>query len=77
MLFPLVESSLPEETLRIYGNEQGPNKLTPHSDASVVNVATYVAKDRLTSLMIFLGREVESKKRIQMAKTCFEINDFR
>jgi len=51
-------------------------QLTPHSDASVVNVTTDVAKNRLTSLMTFLRREVESEKHIQMAKTCFESNDF-
>ena len=72
MLLPLVESSLPEETLRTWQRTR--IQLIPHSDASVVNVT---AKDHLISLMTFLGREVESEERIQMAKTCFESNDFQ
>ncbi|KYN29992.1 hypothetical protein ALC57_00552 [Trachymyrmex cornetzi] len=67
MLFPLVESSLPEETLRTW--QRTMTQFTPQSDTPSVNVT---AKDRLTSLMTFLGREVESEERIQMAKACFE-----
>ncbi|XP_011687757.1 PREDICTED: uncharacterized protein LOC105449965 [Wasmannia auropunctata] len=66
MLFPLIESSLPEETLRTW--QRTMTQLITHADTSVVNLT---AKDRLTSLMTFLGRQVESEERIQMAKTCF------
>ncbi|XP_012232191.2 uncharacterized protein [Linepithema humile] len=47
-------------------------QLALQTDAFVANLT---AKDRLTNLMVFLGREVESEERIQMAKTCFESND--
>lgn len=74
MLLPLVESSLPEEILRTWQRTR--IQLIPHSDASVTVVIT-TAKDRLISLMTFLGREVENEEHIQMAKTCFESNDFQ
>ena len=74
MLLPLVESSLPEETLRTWQRTRA--QLIPHSDASVTVVIT-TAKDRLINLMTFLGREVENEEHIQMAKTCFESNDFQ
>lgn len=65
MLFPLVESSLPEDILRIWQRTM-----------SSVNVSVNVtAKDRLTHLMTFLGKEVESEERIHMAKTCFDASD--
>ena len=74
MLLPLVESSLPEEILRTWQRTR--IQLISHSDASVTVVIT-TAKDRLISLMAFLGREVENEEHIQMAKTCFESNDFQ
>ena len=74
MLLPLVEFSLPEEILRTW--QRTKIQLIPHSDASVTVVIT-TAKDRLISLMTFLGREVENEEHIQMAKTCFESNDFQ
>lgn len=66
-LFPLVESSLPEETLRMW--QRTMTQLTTQADVPNVNLT---AKDRLTNLMVFLGREVESEERILMAKTCFD-----
>jgi len=65
MLFPLVESSLPEETLRIWQRTMTP--VTRQADETVVNLT---AKDRLINLMTFLGREVENEERIQMAMFC-------
>jgi len=70
MLFPLVESSLPEETLRIWQRTMTP--VTRQADETVVNLT---AKDRLINLMTFLGREVENEERIQMAKACFADDD--
>ncbi|XP_025154441.1 uncharacterized protein LOC112588490 [Harpegnathos saltator] len=67
MLFPLVESSLPEEVLRTWQRTA-----TISADVPTVSIT---AKDRLTHLMTFLGKEVESEERIHMAKTCFDIND--
>lgn len=66
MLFPLVESALPEETLRTWQRA-----MTTSMDIS----ANITAKDRLTHLMIFLGKEVESEERIHLAKTCFDTSD--
>ncbi|KYN07072.1 hypothetical protein ALC62_01968 [Cyphomyrmex costatus] len=66
MLFPLVESSLPEEILRTW------QRAMATMDVSITNVT---AKDRLMHLMAFLDKEVESEERIHMAKTCFETND--
>lgn len=57
MLFPLVESSLPEELLRTW------QRYLTQADT-----ATNTAKDRLDHLMSFLGKEVESEERILMAK---------
>ncbi|KMQ84903.1 hypothetical protein RF55_16915 [Lasius niger] len=67
MLFSLVESSLPEETLRTWQRAMITSANVSNTDIT--------AKDRLTHLMIFLGKEVESEKRIHMAKTCFDTND--
>ncbi|XP_018403172.1 PREDICTED: uncharacterized protein LOC108780082 [Cyphomyrmex costatus] len=66
MLFPLVESSLPEEILRTW------QRAMATMNVSITNVT---AKDRLMHLMAFLGKEVESEEHIHMAKTCFETND--
>lgn len=70
MLFPLIESSLPEETLRTWQRTMITS--APQADASTTN---RTAKDRLTNLMSFLEREVENEERILMAKTCFESSD--
>ncbi|XP_011858115.1 PREDICTED: uncharacterized protein LOC105555693, partial [Vollenhovia emeryi] len=64
MLFPLVESLLPEEILKTWQRA-----LTVSADAPTT------AKDRLIHLMAFLGKEVESEERIRMAKTCFDTSD--
>jgi len=70
MLFPLVESALPEETLRTW--QRVMTSSTLQTDTSSIN---RTAKDRLINLMSFLGREVENEERILMAKTCFESSD--
>jgi len=72
MLFPLVESSLPEETLRIW--QRTMTQLTPQADISVTG---FSAKDRLVNVMTFLGRKVENEERIRMARTCFENSDIQ
>lgn len=65
MLFPLVESALPEDLLRTWQRY-----LT--SAITQTEATTVTAQDRLTNLMTFLGKKVESEERIQMARTCFE-----
>jgi len=66
MLFPSVESSLPEEILRTW------QRAMTAMDVSATNVT---AKNHLMHLMAFLEKEVENEERIQMAKTCFEATD--
>ena len=56
--FPLVESSLLEETLRVWQRQAESKK----SDS----------KERLTGLMKFLEGKVESEERVSMAVNCFE-----
>lgn len=65
MLFPLVESSLPEEILRTWQRAMATSSIS----------ANITVKDCLTHLMSFLGKEVENEERIHMAKTCFDTND--
>ena len=64
MLFPLVESSLPEELLRAW------QRSTSVSNGNAENAA----KDRLTRLIDFLRSEVENEQRISMAMNGFSLN---
>jgi len=64
MLFPLIESSLPEEILRTW------QRAMVTMNVSATNVT---AKNRPMHLMAFL--EKESEERIHTAKTCFEATD--
>jgi hypothetical protein len=57
MLFPLVESALPEETLRAWER--------------VRTVSVTANEERLKKLMSFLRAEVDSETRIKLAKTGF------
>lgn len=60
MLYPLVESSLPEEVLRAW-------QRTPAASSAKDS------KSRLTQLMEFLGSEVENEERIRMAIAGFSL----
>ncbi|XP_071653126.1 uncharacterized protein [Temnothorax longispinosus] len=62
MLYPLVESSLPEDLLRIW--ERNPK---------AINATT--SKQRLEELMLFLQAEVLSEERIAMAVSGFGLNE--
>lgn len=62
MLYPLVESCLPEELLRVW-------------QRSSSFVSTVDGKDRLESIMKFLKLEVESEERINLALAGFGIQD--
>jgi len=61
MLFPLVESSLPEELLRAW----------QRSSSGTNN--TEISKDRLTLLIEFLRAEIESEEKISMAVRDFDL----
>ncbi|XP_011155515.1 uncharacterized protein LOC105192928 [Solenopsis invicta] len=62
MLYPLVESSLPEDLLRVWQR---------NSKA----VGSTTSKQRLDELMSFLNTEVMSEERIAMAMNGFGINE--
>ena len=62
MLFPLVESSLPEDILRAWQRA-----------SNTVNTAD--SKDRLTKLLAFLRSEVENEERISMAVLGFSLSN--
>ncbi|UYV65893.1 hypothetical protein LAZ67_3005829, partial [Cordylochernes scorpioides] len=61
MLYPLVESALPEDTLRVWERSQ--------YTASGIGV-----QDKSTQLMAFLKTEVKGESRVNMAKAAFKID---
>ncbi|XP_015119546.1 uncharacterized protein LOC107042857 [Diachasma alloeum] len=62
MLYPLVESSLPEEMLRVWQRQVS----TPATNGSSGSTSI-TRQDRLTRLMEFLEAEVENEERIAIA----------
>jgi len=71
MLYPLVESSLPEELLRTWQRNQG----TPFASQYMGEPPS--GEDRLTRLMKFLQSEVENEERITIAVSDFDINEWK
>ncbi|CAG7659330.1 unnamed protein product, partial [Allacma fusca] len=59
MLYPLVESCLPEEVLRVWQRGSVSNSESPDD----------VSKNRLTKLLQFLRYEVEGEVRIRLARS--------
>lgn len=45
------------------------------TSATDISTTNNTAKNRLTHLMTFLKKEVESEERIHMAKACFDTTD--
>ncbi|XP_011883862.1 PREDICTED: uncharacterized protein LOC105571005, partial [Vollenhovia emeryi] len=68
MLFPLVESSLPEDVLRAWQRSSVNNAALQSGDS-----ATSQCKDRLTQLIKFLEGEVQNELRISMAVKGFDL----
>ncbi|UYV71983.1 hypothetical protein LAZ67_9001435, partial [Cordylochernes scorpioides] len=62
MLYPLVESALPEDTLRVWERSQ-------------YTVSGRGVQDKLTQLMTFLKKEVKGESRVNMAKAAFKIDN--
>ncbi|UYV83455.1 hypothetical protein LAZ67_23001090 [Cordylochernes scorpioides] len=62
MLYPLVESALPEDTLRVWERSQN-------------TVSGRGVQDKLTQLMTFLKTEVKGESRVNMAKAAFKIDN--
>ncbi|XP_036146773.1 uncharacterized protein LOC118646931 [Monomorium pharaonis] len=72
MLYPLVESSLPEELLRAWQR----NQVTPSAPQRMEYTAEPPPReDRLMRLMKFLQSEVENEERITIAVNGFDMND--
>ncbi|XP_074035654.1 uncharacterized protein [Leptinotarsa decemlineata] len=69
MLFPLVESALPSELLKIWERHRS-SKVKIHTKNEKDNFAS---DNYLTMLLDFLRTEVESEERINLAKTSFGI----
>ncbi|XP_076247890.1 uncharacterized protein LOC143187553 [Calliopsis andreniformis] len=68
MLFPLVESSLPEELLRAWQRSSAAYDTAPQNEENVTR-----SKDRLTQLIKFLDNEVQNELRISMAVQGFRL----
>ncbi|UYV74966.1 hypothetical protein LAZ67_12001917, partial [Cordylochernes scorpioides] len=62
MLYPLVESALPEDTLRVWERSQ-------------YTVSGRGVQDKLTQIMTFLKTEVKGESRVNMAKAAFKIDN--
>ncbi|UYV84450.1 hypothetical protein LAZ67_X002223 [Cordylochernes scorpioides] len=62
ILYPLVESALPEDTLRVWERSQ-------------YTVSGRGVQDKLTQLMTFLKTEVKVESRVNMAKAAFKIDN--
>ncbi|UYV78540.1 hypothetical protein LAZ67_16001938, partial [Cordylochernes scorpioides] len=62
MLYPLVESALPEDTLRVWERSQ-------------YTVSRKGVQDKLTQLMKFLKTDVKGESRVNMAKAAFKIDN--
>ncbi|UYV73046.1 hypothetical protein LAZ67_10001662, partial [Cordylochernes scorpioides] len=62
MLYPLVESALPEDTLRVWERSQ-------------YTVSGRGVQDKLTQLITFLKTEVKGESRVNMAKAAFKIDN--
>lgn len=74
MLYPLVESSLPEELLRAWQRQSSSMTIVPREQGEEVLPVCNTPKDRLNNLMLFLQKEVENEERIAMAVNGFSLN---
>ena len=69
MLFPLVESSLPEELLRVW------QRSSSASETDTTSSSSNVSKTRLNKLISFLESEVQNELRISMAVQGFSFKE--
>lgn len=78
MLYPLVESALPDETLKTWERYRTSNKLgLNESKASNESVNSSNDVNYLQLLLNFIRSEVESEERLTLARTSFTVNHFR
>lgn len=68
MLYPLVESALPDETLRAWERYRSSNRL---SGSDAVSLASK-SKNCLQELLNFVQAEVESEERLALARSSFK-----
>nr|XP_023022263.1 uncharacterized protein LOC111510575 [Leptinotarsa decemlineata] len=75
MLFPLIESCLPQDLLRAW--QRSPHRFEPENSGSATNVSTESGPGkldiRLKNLMKFLKTEVENEQRITLASEGFRL----
>lgn len=69
MLYPLAESSLPEDTLKAWERHRVSNKDFLALQGSTTETST--SPDHLKLLLNFLRLEAESEERIKLAQSCF------
>lgn len=79
MLYPLVESSLPEELLRIWQKQASVSNAAAIATNSVEGnvTAAITSKDRLNNLMRFLQAEVHNEQRISLVRSGFGLHDVK
>lgn len=72
MLFPLVESALPNDILKVWERYRSANKNKTIINSSTGNFNDIInGSDNLSLLLDFLRNEVESEKRINLAQSSF------
>lgn len=77
MLFPLIESCLPHDLLRVWQRSahfHGPSGL---EEGSAAQLLLSPLEERLKNLMLFLRNEVENEQRIALAVEGFGLSDNR
>ncbi|XP_044757073.1 uncharacterized protein LOC123315444 [Coccinella septempunctata] len=70
MLYPLVESSLPNDTLKAWERYRSSNEVNNISNPNEIG-KSICGSDNLSFLLDFLRSEVESEKRINLAQSSF------
>ena len=66
-LFPLVQSSLPEDMIRVW--------LRTATRAADADTSRHVYSERLDQLFLFLENEVEGEERISLAQNGFHMQE--
>lgn len=77
MIFPLIESSLPEDTLRAWERYRSNNRRFREDSVNNDQNLTIVEKSDLNSILDFLQDEVEAEERILLASQSFDSSKSR
>ena len=71
MLFPLVESSIPEETLKVWQRQRSNYMLYNDNLSEDGKKDIHTSENNLTELMKFLNKEVDNEERLELTKASF------